>query len=119
MKRTLPVVIILGTALLVLAGWWQAGGFQLRAERSAGTPEQAVRALMANIQAHNWDKAYASLDHANGVQQSDFVREIAGTDGSLRTYSVLQSYDLWPLHPCHATSPHELVERCRFPGRTP
>jgi len=98
MKRALPVIIVLGTGLLLLAGWRQAGGFKLRAERSASTPEQAVRALMADIQARNWDKAYASLDHANGVQQSDFVREIAGTDGSLRTYSVLQSFDVWPLH---------------------
>lgn len=97
MRRTLPFIIVLTTALLVLAGWWQAGGAELRSQRSASTPEQAVRGLMAQIQARNWNKAYANLDHANGVQQSDLVREIAGTDGSLRTYSVLQSYDVWPL----------------------
>jgi hypothetical protein len=98
MRRTLAFIIVLATALLVLAGWWQAGGVELRSQRSASTPEQAVRGLMAQIQARNWNKAFASLDHANGVEQSDFVREIAGTDGSLRTYSVLQSYDIWPLH---------------------
>src|SRR5215470_7509079 len=97
MRRTLPFIIVLTTALLVLVGWWQAGGAELRSQRSASTPEQAVRGLMAQVQARNWNKAYASLDHGNGVEQSDFVREIAGTDGSLRTYSSLQSYDVWPL----------------------
>ena len=98
MRRSLPLVIALVTAALVAAGWWQAGGYRLRAERAAGTAEQAVRALMADIQAHNWSDAYASLDHANGLQESDFIREVAGADGSLRTYSVLQSFEVWPLH---------------------
>jgi len=76
MRRILPVIIVLGTALLLLARMvGRQEVFKLRAERSASTPEQAVRALMADIQARNWDKAYASLDHANAVQQSDFVRE--------------------------------------------
>jgi len=98
MRRALPLVIALMTVVLVAAGWWRGGGFELRAERSAGTAEQAVRALMADIQARNWDHAYASLDHTNGIQESEFIQEIAGTDGSLRTYSVLQSFDAWPLH---------------------
>jgi hypothetical protein len=97
MRRTLPLIIGLGTALLLAAGWWQSGGFKLHAQRSAGTPDQAVRTLMADIQARNWDSAYASLDHSNGVDKADFVREMAGSDGSLRTYSVLQSFDIWPL----------------------
>ncbi len=98
MRRVLPLVIVLATAALVAAGWSGAGGFALRAERSAATAEQAVRALMADIQAHNWDDAYANLDHRNDIQKSDFIAEIAGTDGSLRTYSNLQSFDVWPLH---------------------
>jgi hypothetical protein len=98
MRRTLPLIIGLGTGLLLAAGWWQAGGLQMHAQRFASTPDQAVHALMANIQARNWDAAFANLDHSNGVPKSDFIREIAGSDGSLRTYSVLQVFQAWPLH---------------------
>jgi hypothetical protein len=97
-KGVWAIVLIVATALLVGAGWVQAGGMKLRAERSAATPEEAVRALMADIQAHSWDHAYSLLDHSNDVQQADFVREVAGSDGSLRTYSALQSFEIWPVH---------------------
>jgi hypothetical protein len=97
-RRLLPIIITLATAALLAAGWWQAGGPQRRAERSGRTAEEAVRSLMADIQAHNWDHAFANLDHANGIQESDFIREVASSDGSLRTYSALQTFDLWPLH---------------------
>ena len=98
MKIVLSLILILATVVLVGAGWVQAGGLKLRAERSAATPEEAVHALMGDIQAHNWDHAYALLDHGNDVQQADFVHEVAGTDGSLRTYSNLQTFEIWPLH---------------------
>lgn len=105
MKRGLAVIVFLLTGLLLAAGWFQSGGLKLRAERAASTPEEVVRALLADIQTHNWDRAYARLDHATDIQQADFVREIAGTDGSLRTYSALQGFDIWPVHadPSHAT----------------
>ena len=105
MKTIFALVLIVATAILLAAGWVQAGGMKLRAERSAATPEEAVHALMADIQAHNWDHAYALLDHANDLQQADFVREVAGSDGSLRTYSSLQTYEIWPVHleASHAT----------------
>ena len=98
MKVVLVFFITVITALLLVGGWLQSGGLQLHAERSAGTPEEAVRALMADIQARSWDRAFARLDHSNDIQQQDFVHEIAGTDGSLRTYSSLQSFDVWPVH---------------------
>lgn len=98
MKRGLALLIALFTIVLLAAGWLQAGGLKIRAERSGRTPEEAVRALMASIQARDWDQAYRRLDHSNDVAQADFVREIAGADGSLRTYSSLQSFDIWPVH---------------------
>jgi hypothetical protein len=97
-KRGLALIIILLTGLLLAAGWLQSGGLKRRSERAANTPEEAARALLADIQAHNWDQAYARLDHSNDIQQQDLVREIAGTDGSLRTYSSLQGFDIWPVH---------------------
>jgi len=98
MKYGLAWILIIATAILLGAGWVQAGGMKIRAERSAATPEEAVRSFLADIQAHNWDRAYSMVDHSNDVQQADFVREIAGSDGSLRTYSSLQSYEIWPVH---------------------
>jgi len=97
-KRGLPLIIAVVTAVLLAAGWLQAGGLKNRAVRSGSTPDAAARALLTDIQARNWDRAYADLDHSNDIQQADFVREIAGTDGSLRTYSSLQGYDVWPVH---------------------
>jgi hypothetical protein len=98
MKRGLALIIVVITGLLLAAGWVQAGGMKIRAERSGSTPDEAVRALLSSIQARNWDQAYDRLDHSNDVQKADFVREIAGSDGSLRTYSALQSFDIWPVH---------------------
>lgn len=97
MRRALGVLIVLVTALLLASGWLQAGGLRIRAERSARTPDEAVRGLMASIQARDWDQAYRRLDPSSDVPQPDFVREIAGSDGSLRTYSTLQSFDIWPV----------------------
>jgi len=100
MRRVLPLVIVLATAALVAAGWSGAGGFALRAERSAATAEQAVRALMADIQAHNWDDAYASLDHRNDIQKSDFIARADSADNlfmedvsSISVHLVVQNID--------------------------
>ena len=54
MRFGLTLLIVVLTAVLLIAGWVQAGGMKLRAERAASTPEEAVRALLAAIQAHNW-----------------------------------------------------------------
>jgi hypothetical protein len=97
-KWILALVVTVITALLLAGGWIQSGGMKLHAERAAGTPEEAVRALMADIQAHDWAHAYARLERSNHLQQADFVREVGGSDGSLRTYSSLQSFDIWPVH---------------------
>ncbi len=65
---------------------------------SAVTPEEAVQALMSQIQAHNYQQAYASLDRSSDTDLASFIRDMAGSDGSLRTYSSLQSADVSPLH---------------------
>ncbi len=65
---------------------------------SAATPEEAVQALMSEVQAHDYQGAYASLDRSSDTDVVAFTREMAGSDGSLRTYSSLQSADVSPLH---------------------
>ena len=86
------------TAFLVGIAWVQSGGLQQHAMCSAGTPEEAVQALMSEIQARDYPRAYSALDPTSGTDYSSFVRDVAGSDGSLRTYSSLQSADVSPLH---------------------
>jgi hypothetical protein len=97
-KFGLSAIIVLCTALLLGAGWVQAGGMKIRGEKAARSPEEALRALLSDLQQRNWDQAFARLDHGNDIQKADFVRELAGSDGSLRTYSSLQSFEIWPVH---------------------
>jgi hypothetical protein len=98
MTRTIPIVIAVVTLLLLAIAWVQSGGLSRHEISSSATPEEAVQALMADIQSRNWDSAYARLDSSNDVEKSDFIRDIAGSDGSLRTYASLQSFDVQPLH---------------------
>jgi hypothetical protein len=98
MRRGLPILLMVVTLLLLAIAWMQAGGLKRHEIFSAATPEEAVQALMADIQAHNWDRAYDRLDSSNDVEKSAFIRDIAGSDGSLRTYAALQSFDVHPLH---------------------
>lgn len=98
MKWALIVVLSVGTAVLAVFGWLQSGGLSQHAMRSAATPEEAVRSLMSDIQAHRYDHAYAALDPSSNTDLQSFIRDVGGSDGSLRTYSSLQSTDVSPLH---------------------
>lgn len=85
------------TIVLVAAGWLQSGGLARAAVSSASTPTQAVEGLLADVQAHNWDRAFSRLANSNQLDQSAFVRDLAGTNGSLKTYSSLEKFTIWPL----------------------
>jgi hypothetical protein len=104
MKSVLVVLITATTVVLVILGWQQSGGLRQHAMFSAATPEEAVQALMSDIQNHNYQKAYASLDPSSDTDLASFTRDVAGSDGSLRALSSLQSVDVSPLHedPDHA-----------------
>jgi hypothetical protein len=98
MKWGLIAFLAIATVVLVVFGWFQSGGLQQHAIFSAGTPEEAVQALMRQIQAHNYQQAFASLDSGSETDLASFVRDMGGSDGSLRTYSSLQTADVSPLH---------------------
>jgi hypothetical protein len=53
---------------------------------------------MADVQARDWDAAYSRLADTSVIEKQDFIRDLAGSNGSLRTYSNLQSFTVWPLH---------------------
>ena len=94
MKWPLVALITIATIALVAVAWLQSGGANRHAMFSAATPDEAVRALMSEIQAHNYQEAYASLDPSSNTDLESFVRDVAGSDGSLRSYSSLQSADV-------------------------
>ena len=110
MKWGLVAFLAIATAVLVAFAWLQSGGLKQHAMFSAATPEEAVQALMSDIQAHNYQQAYASLDPSSNTDLASFIREMAGSDGSLRTYSSLQSADVSPLH----ADPDQALVRVRM-----
>jgi hypothetical protein len=98
MKWFLVIFITAATAVVVALGWVQSGGLQRHAMLSAQTPEEAAQALMSEIQSHDFQRAYDSLDPSSNNDYDSFVRDVGGSDGSLRTYSALQSSDVLPQH---------------------
>lgn len=98
MKWVLATLIAAATVVLVALAWLQSGGLTQHAMFSAVTPEEAVQALMSQIQARNYPQAYAALDHSSETDLASFIRDVAGSNGSLRTYSSLQSAEVSPLH---------------------
>ncbi|HET7873105.1 MAG TPA: hypothetical protein VFL42_11380 [Terriglobales bacterium] len=64
----------------------------------ASTPEGAVQAMLGNVQKHNWKGAYSYVAGSSNADQQNFTRDLTGRDGSLRTYSQLESFNTRPLH---------------------
>lgn len=110
MKRTLPILIVVITLVLLVIAWFQSGGAERHEIRSASTPDQAVRLMLSQVQAHNFDAAYARLANRNDVDENQYIRELAGSYGSLLTYASLESYDVWGLH----TGDQEATVRVRL-----
>ena len=100
----LTVILFLATVALVFAGTeWPvpaaaayAGGEH--AERSASTPEAAVRDLCDAIRTRSWDKAHDSLLNRAEFSPQDLQRDLVGGYSGLLTYATLDSFDLQPLH---------------------
>jgi hypothetical protein len=109
MKRALPIIVVVVTALLLvaaLAGAGRSSGTVGIASGSplpglsaiADTPDQALANFVLDIQKRNWDKAFAILDKKSGAQESDFIQEWTGGNGGLRAFSNLEGYDSRPVH---------------------
>jgi hypothetical protein len=98
MKRTLPVVLGLITLVLIVIAWYQSGGVEKHELSAASTPEAAVRLMLSQVQAHNFDAAYNRLADRNDVDKNTFIREFAGSYNSLLTYASLENFDIWGLH---------------------
>lgn len=98
MKRLLAIVVFVVTVALVALAWLQSGGMARERMRSAQSPDEAVRLLLTEAQSHNFDAAYSRLANRAEVDKAAFIRDFYGSNGSLLTYSSLESFDVWGLH---------------------
>jgi hypothetical protein len=107
MKTVLPIILVVVTAALMVAGLFVAGqagstigvvkGSALHTSK-ASTPEQALANFLEDVQRRNWDRAYANISSTSGVGEPAFIQDWTGSNGSLRSFSSLESFDSRPLH---------------------
>lgn len=93
MKRGLPIAIIVLTVALIAMATIQPA--QLSPARS---PDGAVRSLFAHVKARDYAGAFSYVANADDTTEEAFAQDLAGRDGSLRTYSSLQAADTKVLH---------------------
>jgi len=108
MKIFLPIFLVVATVALVIAGLYQTpaasadtvgitGGSSLLAPKP-DTPDRALTLFLGDMQRRNWRKAFGDVAQANGVDEQAMMQEWSGSNGSLRTFSGLEGFQLWPLH---------------------
>lgn len=102
--RLLAVILALATVALIAVGTiWPvstavayAGGQGLFP--SSATPEQAVKDLGDEFRLREWSKAYNNLANKEQFSEADFQHDLTGYYPSLRTFSTLESFGVFPLH---------------------
>ncbi|MGA8441454.1 MAG: hypothetical protein WB762_06470 [Candidatus Sulfotelmatobacter sp.] len=107
MKYAIPVILVAVTVALMVLGLYgtgQAGttvgvtkGSALHTAR-ASTPDQAVTNLLVDVQRRNWDRAFAGVSSAGGISEQAFIQDWMGSNGSLRSFSALEGFEVRPLH---------------------
>ena len=65
---------------------------------SASTPQEAVNDVLQQISRREWDSAYELLGNKGEFSETDFKSDLTGDYGSLRSYAMLNQFDLQPLH---------------------
>jgi hypothetical protein len=109
MKYVLCVVIVAATAVLIAAGMFQASNTPGTVGIAAGsplpglaakpdTPDRALTIFLRSLQRRNWKQAMSLVSQSSDADEQSIVRDWTGSDGSLRTFSSLESFALWPLH---------------------
>ena len=88
MSRVLPVVFIALAVVLVAMATITPTTMS-----NPGSALGTVNSLFGAAKDHNWDRAYSFVSPSSNLDKADFIRDLAGRDGSLRTYSSLQSVD--------------------------
>jgi hypothetical protein len=109
MKFTLPIILVVVTAVLMVLAVVGAGNAHGTVGIAAGsavrgltpkasTPDQALTNLLVDLQRRNWDRAFSELANSNGGDEQTFVQEWLGFHGSLRSLSNLEGFESRPLH---------------------
>jgi hypothetical protein len=93
MGRVLTLIFAILTLALIAAGTVHKSS-----SAPASTPEGAVQSMFANAKAHDWKGAYTYVAGSSNVSQDELIRDLAGRNGSLRTYSQLDSVNTRVLH---------------------
>ncbi len=86
MKRTLPIVLAVLTVVLIAAAT-----IRPKEGASSKSPEGAVQAMFSRLRAHDYAAAYDYVAQSSNTDEKDFASDLAGRDGSLRTYSALHA----------------------------
>ena len=100
------VMALLTVALIVVGTVWPfqsalvTAGVDSGADllRPSSTPQAAVENLATQIGRRDWGKAYSSLANKNEFEETDFMRDLAGSYPSLRSHASLDSFDVLPQH---------------------
>lgn len=93
MGRTLTIIFAVLTVALIAVGTIHGSS-----TAPASTPEGAVQSMFNNAKGHNWAGAYSYVAPSSNVSQDNFIHDLAGRNGSLRTYSQLDSVNTRVLH---------------------
>jgi hypothetical protein len=59
----------------------------------AGTPAAAVQKFFTEIQRRDFDAAYNYVANKQDLDREDFIRDVRGSDGDLRTLAALSDFD--------------------------
>jgi hypothetical protein len=107
MKYAIPIALVLVTSALMVIGLFvsaQSGitlgvakGSALHTAK-ASTPDQALTNLLIDAQRRNWDRAFANVSSRSDVTEPAFIQDWLGSNGSLRSFSSLEGFELRPLH---------------------
>lgn len=104
-KGLLLASILAGTtvALVVIGTVWPGPSAVAYAGRepllgSSSTPEEAVARLGDEIRTRAWEKAYASFANKAEFKEPEFVHDLTGYYPSLLTYTVMDRFEVRPLH---------------------
>lgn len=65
------------------------GAIHKSATAPASTPEGAVQSMLGNAKSRDWKDAFTYVDPSSNIDLQAFTRDLAGHNGSLRTYSQI------------------------------
>lgn len=93
MKRIIPIILLLLTAALIAMATVHSNALA-----PATTPEGAVQQLLNHARSRDFAGAFSYVAKSSNTNQQSFAKDLAGRDGSLRTYSSLEKFDTKVLH---------------------